>query len=59
MLELSAAAAGLALNADMEKTPQERADLFFQFVKVCVDCDKSECGIKSTDIFSCGDKWYS
>ena len=51
MLELSAAAAGLALNADMEKTPQERADLFFQFVKVCVVCDKSKCGIKSGNIF--------
>lgn len=36
MLELSSAAANLAVTADLEKTPQERADLFFQFVKVCV-----------------------
>lgn len=34
MLELSAAAADLALTVDLEKTPQERADLFFKFVKV-------------------------
>jgi len=33
MLELSAAAADLALTVDLEKTPQERADLFFKFVK--------------------------
>lgn len=33
--ELSAAAAHMAVTADLEKTPQERADLFFQYVKVC------------------------
>lgn len=34
MLELTSAACNLAVTADLEKTPQERADLFFQFVKV-------------------------
>ncbi|XP_067941506.1 eukaryotic translation initiation factor 5-like [Watersipora subatra] len=33
MLELSSAAASLAVTADLEKTPQERADLFFKYVK--------------------------
>ena len=32
--EMSIAAANLALTADLEKTPQERADFFFEFVKV-------------------------
>lgn len=36
MKELSSAVASLAVTADLEKTPQERADLFFEFVKVCV-----------------------
>lgn len=37
MKELSSAVANLAVTADLEKTPQERADLFFEFVKVRIN----------------------
>lgn len=36
MEELSDAAKGLAMTDDLEKSPQERLDMFFQFVKVCI-----------------------
>ena len=34
MKELSAAAKGLALNEDLEKTQQERMNLLYEFIKV-------------------------
>ncbi|KAL5008882.1 hypothetical protein ScPMuIL_014463 [Solemya velum] len=42
MEELSDAAKGLAMTDDLEKSPQERLDMFFQFVKTKRDtCSKS------------------
>ena len=36
MEELSDAAQKLTVSEDLEKTQQERIDLFYQFVKVCI-----------------------
>lgn len=35
MESLTSGAKGLMLNDDLEKSPQERLDLFYEFVKVC------------------------
>jgi len=36
MLELTDAAKSMAMSDDLEKTANERMDLFYTFVKVCV-----------------------
>lgn len=52
MLELTSAACNLAVSADLEKTPQERADLFFQFVKVSCSCVQDGVSVSLTTVSS-------
>ena len=47
MQELTDAAKTLAMSEDLEKTANERIDLFYSFVKVCVYCSVTPNDYKS------------
>lgn len=50
MKELTAAAKSLALNDDLEKTPQERMNIMYDYIKMCHAAD--ECAKKGADILA-------